>query len=396
MVALAERLQDAGLAYASDDGNLYYSVSSFPGYGRLSGNTLDALRAGHRGDVEPDKRDPADFALWKAAGEGRILSWDTPRWGPGFPGWHLECSAMAMRYLGDRFDIHTGGIDNIFPHHEDEIAQSAPIVGDVPATLWVHGEHLLMGGHKMAKSAGNFQRVTDLAERGLDPLAFRYLVLTSRYGRKLNYTDASVGAAAAALDSLRAKLRALGEPPADGPWAAPPAVRAQAAGERPVGIQDGPLGHGPAPDGAGRGAFAGHDAAHAPAAPLSPRGRDLHTRFVDALDDDLDLPSALAIVREALRADLPADERRWLILDADRVLGLDLDLVWTHGTGTPRVGDRGTSEIPPEVRELVEARSEARAARDWPAADAARDRLATLGWDVVDGPDGPVVTPKPA
>ena len=181
MVALAERLQDAGLAYASDDGNLYYSVSSFAGYGRLSGNTLDALRAGHRGEVEPDKRDPADFALWKAAGEGRILRWDTPRWGAGFPGWHLECSAMAMRYLGDRFDIHTGGIDNIFPHHEDEIAQSAPIVGDVPATLWVHGEHLLMGGHKMAKSAGNFQRVTELAERGLDPLAFRYLVLTSRY-----------------------------------------------------------------------------------------------------------------------------------------------------------------------------------------------------------------------
>ena len=129
MLALAERLVDAGHAYASPEGNVYYSVASFPGYGRLSGNTLDELRAGHRGEVEPDKRDPADFALWKAAGEGRLLKWATPRWGEGYPGWHLECSAMAMRYLGDRFDIHTGGIDNVFPHHEDEIAQSAPLVG---------------------------------------------------------------------------------------------------------------------------------------------------------------------------------------------------------------------------------------------------------------------------
>ena len=119
MLALAEALQDAGHAYESADGNVYYAVSSFPGYGQLSGNTLDDLRAGHRGEVEPDKRDPADFALWKSAGEGRSLKWPTDRWGEGYPGWHLECSAMARRYLGDRFDLHTGGIDNVFPHHED-------------------------------------------------------------------------------------------------------------------------------------------------------------------------------------------------------------------------------------------------------------------------------------
>ena len=120
---------------------------------------------------------------------------------------------MARRYLGDRFDLHTGGIDNVFPHHEDEIAQSAPLVGGPPAAVWVHGEHLLMAGRKMAKSAGNFQRVTELAERGLDPLAFRYLTLTSRYGRKLNYSDESLDAAAAGLASLRARLAALGPPP---------------------------------------------------------------------------------------------------------------------------------------------------------------------------------------
>ena len=225
MLALAERLQDAGYAYATPEGNVYYEVGRFEGYGRLSGNSLADLRAGHRGDIEPDKRDPADFALWKSAGDGRILKWPTARWGEGFPGWHLECSAMAMRYLGPRFDIHTGGIDNVFPHHEDEIAQSTPISGAVPARHWVHGEFLLMEGKKMAKSAGNFQRVTELVDRGLDPLAFRYLVLTSRYGRKLEYSDRSLDAAAAALGSLRAGLRALGEPPVDGPWAAPAVAR---------------------------------------------------------------------------------------------------------------------------------------------------------------------------
>ena len=132
MIDLAEQLVDAGHAYVSDHGNVYYSVSSFAEYGLLSGNSLDDLRAGHRGHVDHDKHDAADFALWKAAGEGRMLKWPTPRWGDGFPGWHLECSAMALRHLGPRFDIHTGGIDNVFPHHEDEIAQSAPIVGGPP------------------------------------------------------------------------------------------------------------------------------------------------------------------------------------------------------------------------------------------------------------------------
>ena len=228
------RLEDQGHAYATDARNVYYAVGSFPDYGRLSGNSLADLRAGYRGEVEADKRDPADFALWKGAGPRRSLKWPTPRWGDGFPGWHLECSAMARRYLGDRFDLHTGGIDNIFPHHEDEIAQSAPLVGGPPARVWVHGEHLLMAGRKMAKSAGNFQRVTELIDEGIDPLAFRYLVLTSRYGHKLNYSDESIGAASSALASLRGRLAALGPPPETGPWAAP-AVLTAGVGRRPTG-----------------------------------------------------------------------------------------------------------------------------------------------------------------
>jgi cysteinyl-tRNA synthetase len=375
MVELAEALEDRGLAYASDARNVYYSVSSFPDYGRLSGNSLDDLRAGHRGEVEQDKRDPADFALWKAAGPKRSLKWPTARWGDGFPGWHLECSAMARRYLGDRFDLHTGGIDNIFPHHEDEIAQSAPLVGGPPARVWVHGEHLLMAGRKMAKSAGNFQRVTELIDEGIDPLAFRYLVLTSRYGHKLNYSDDSIAGAAAALASLRSRLAALGPPPADGPWAAPPVLKAGAAGDRPQGTATGAAGFGN-DDG-----YEIADRAHgAPAAPLSPAGAALHERFVAALDDDLDLPAALVIVREVLRSDLPADERRWLVLDADAVLGLDLHRVWESAAGT--------EVVPDVVASLIATRDSARGARDFARADALREEIAALGWDVIDGPAG--------
>jgi cysteinyl-tRNA synthetase len=377
MIELAQALVDAGHAYVSDQGNVYYSVASFPGYGALSGNTLDDLRAGHRGEVDHDKRDPADFALWKAAGEGRMLKWPTPGWGEGFPGWHLECSAMALRHLGPRFDVHTGGIDNVFPHHEDEIAQSAPIVGGPPARVWVHGEFLNVGGKKMAKSAGNIERIADVAERGIDPLAFRYLCLTSRYRHKLEYTEASLAGAAAGLTSLRAGLAVLGPPPADGPWAAPGPLRAGVAPARPTGSSHAVTGLG---DGS---AGPLGDRAHAPAAPLSAAGRALHDRFVDALDDDLDLPTALAVVREILRTDLPADQRRWLILDADFVLGLDLDRI---ADGHPATDV--AQAIPAEIRRMVDARATARAAKEYPTADEIRTQLADLGYTVTDGPDG--------
>ncbi|MEP6637893.1 MAG: cysteine--tRNA ligase [Chloroflexota bacterium] len=383
MLAMAEALQDAGYAYATPEGNLYYEVGRFQGYGQLSGNTLADLRAGHRGDPEPDKRDPADFALWKSAGEGRILKWPTDRWGEGFPGWHIECSAMAMRYLGPRFDIHTGGIDNVFPHHEDEIAQSAPISGEIPARHWVHGEFLLMDGRKMAKSAGNFQRVTELIDRGLDPLAFRYLVLTSRYSRKLEYSDRSLDAAAAALASLRAGLRALGAPPADGPWQWPAALRAGSAGDRPSGVADGLAGHGAEADDVRRDGEL-TDRASGPVAPLTAEGRALHDRFVAAIDDDLDLPVALALLREILRAPISDDERRWLIIDADFVLGLDLDRVWA-------TDDQASAPVvvPPEIQVMADARTEARVGRDWERADALRASLEAAGWDVTDTSYGP-------
>jgi len=212
----------------------------------------------------------------------------------------------------------------------------------------------------MAKSAGNFQRVTELRDREIDPLAFRYLSLTSRYGRKLNYSDASIASAAAALESLRAQLRALGPAPASGPWAAPMPITAST-----------------------------RDRAHAAAAPLSDEGRRLHNAFVDALDDDLDMPIALATVRGILRSDIPPDERRWLVLDADAVLGLDLSDVWGE---TARSAGGRTEDVPDEVAALVVERSSARAARDFARADVLRQAVEALGWSVTDSAAGPVLS----
>ncbi|HJP87935.1 MAG TPA: cysteine--tRNA ligase [Candidatus Limnocylindrales bacterium] len=379
MVALAQRLVALDHAYVTDAGNVYYAVSTFPSYGALSGNTLDALRAGHRseGAVESDKRDPADFALWKAAEPGRELRWASP-WSDGFPGWHLECSAMAMRLLGPTFDIHTGGEDNVFPHHEDEIAQSAPIVGGVPARAWVHGAHLLMSGRKMAKSAGNFKRITELVEEGTDPLAFRYLCLTARYARKLNLSPESLAGAAAGLASLREGVASLGAAPAEGPWREPARLHAGASPARPVGVASGVAGHG------GDAPFHGTDRAGSPAAPLSEVGRALHERFAAAIDDDLDTPRALRIVREIVRAPLPADERRWLVLDADLVLGLDLDR--SVPTVTPAAD--AAYPLPPKAYQLLKERAFARENRDYARADRLRDALRALGVEVVDAADG--------
>jgi cysteinyl-tRNA synthetase len=238
----------------------------------------------------------------------------------------------------------------------------------------------------MAKSAGNFMRVTELAERGIDPLAFRYLSLTSRYSRKLEFSDRSVAAAAAALGSLRAGVLALGPAPADGPWAAPPLLRAGAAGDRPDGVATGVAGHGSDPSEP----IPTTDRAASPGAPLSDPGRAFHDRFVSAIDDDLDMPAALALLREILRARIPDDERRWLILDADAVLGLDLDRVWDVAAEAEAV--RHDDPIPPETEALRAERDAARAARDYARADAIRDQLAGAGWEVTDGPDGSHLT----
>ena len=257
----------------------------------------------------------------------------------------------ACATSGDRFDLHTGGIDNVFPHHEDEIAQSAPLVGGPPARHWVHGEFLLMAGRKMAKSAGNFQRVTELAERGLDPLAFRYLALTSRYGAQAQVLGPSLDAAAAAPRVAAGRARGAG-PAAGGRAVGGSAVLAAGCGRRPAG------GHraGRRRPSAATGGFASAtDRAHAPAAPLSDAGRGA-ARAVRrrASTTTWTCPARWRCVREILRAPTcPADERRWLILDADAVLGLDLHRVWER-TAAATGGDAPSRT---SVQALADART---------------------------------------
>jgi cysteinyl-tRNA synthetase len=331
MLSLTSDLLAKGLAYEVD-GNVYFDVSAFPAYGQLSGQRVEEMRAGTRVGVEPDKRDPVDFALWKRAEPDRLMQWPSP-WGDGFPGWHIECSAMSMKYLGERFDIHTGGIDLKFPHHEDEIAQSEGATGHRVVNTWMHGEFLTLDDAKMARSVGNVIRVTDLPSKGFQPLDFRYLALTAHYRSKLDFTHDAMEAAAHGLRRLR---RAAAEGAAE-----------------------------PAPDLA--------------AEPMA----GSRARFAEAISEDLAMPKAIAIAHGVASDEaLTPAARRALLLDFDRVLGLDLD------APPEKVG----LDLPPGAAELLQRRADARAARDYALSDALRSELAAMGVDVRDTPDGQITT----
>ena len=335
MIRIIEGLIERGHAYVVN-GTVYYDVTTFPDYGKLSGNTLDALRAGHRQEVEvdPDKRHPADFALWKAAGHHRVLKWPSP-WGEGFPGWHIECSAMSMDLLGDRFDVHTGGNDNKFPHHEDEIAQSEGFTGHPVVSIWVHGGFLQMGDAKMAKSQGNVIRVPDLAERGLDPLAYRLLCFGARYRTEMGFSWEALDGEQARLVRFRRRMQE---------WA-------DEGGDE---------------------------------APSTDAGLDLDRRFREAVADDLDMPRALGVVEAAVDApDVSPAEKRRLLGSWDGVLALDLDRLTEEAW-----------EPTPEMRDLVRLRDEARSAKDFAKADDIRDRLTALGLEVMDTPEGTKIRPR--
>jgi cysteinyl-tRNA synthetase len=328
MIELTAQLIERGLAYEVG-GTVYYDVGAFPDYGKLSGQRVEETHAGHRVDVEEGKRDPADFALWKRAGEHRLMKWPSP-WGDGYPGWHIECSAMSLALLGERFDIHTGGIDLKFPHHEDEIAQSEGALGHEVVSLWMHGEFLTLADSKMAKSAGNIIRVADLPEMGHEPLAFRYLALTAHYRSKLDFSADAMHAAASGLARLR---RAAAGPP------------------EPVDLEAEPM--------------AGYRA-----------------RFAELVADDLGTPRALALAHEvASDQTLDPARRRALLLDFDRVLGLSLD--------SPVAVE---PELPEGAADLLDRRAAARAERDYATADRLRDELAALGVEVRDTADGQETT----
>jgi cysteinyl-tRNA synthetase len=337
MVALVERLLAAGHAYRTDDGSIFFRIASWPAYGRLARIDPAQLRVGERVAAdEYSKDDVRDFVLWKAPREGEP-SWETAL-GPGRPGWHLECSAMAMRYLGETFDIHTGGVDLVFPHHEDEIAQSEAATGQPFVRTWLHCAHLQMGGRKMAKSEGNIARVADLLEAGISPRALRYALLAAHYRTGLNFSDESLAAAAAAVARLDALVAALEAYAVDGPD--DPGLPAVLAAAREA--------------------------------------------FGAALDDDLAISPALGalfdLVRELNRR---LAERTLSGADAGRALAALRDLDAVLGV-LPDAADA----IPADLAALLETRAAARAARDWAASDRLRDELAAAGILVEDTRDG--------
>jgi cysteinyl-tRNA synthetase len=314
-------LERKGYTYRTADG-IYFDTSRQADYGYLARLDKAGLEGGRRVDLG-DKRSATDFALWKfsPAGSTRQMEWDSP-WGRGFPGWHIECSAMAQDYLGDYFDIHCGGEDHIPVHHTNEIAQTEARVGTRLANFWMHGYFLLANDAKMAKSAGEFLRVQALVDRGYDPLAFRYLCLTGHYRSQLNFTWDALDAAATGLSRMRSGFHAL------------------------------PGGPAAADDG-------------------------LVARFTAQVNDDLNLPRALAVAWETLRGDLPGPVKRATLARFDQVFGLGLE-AWR-----PK-----EEAVPADIDALARERLAARKAKNWAEADRLRALLRDQGWDMEDRADG--------
>lgn len=342
-IEMVEALIERGHAYEVD-GNVYFDVTTFPHYGALSGNDITELNAGARVEVDTNKRNAADFLLWRHAAEDHLLVWDSP-WGKGYPGWHIECSAMSRALLGDQLDIHTGGEDNIFPHHESEIAQTSSLTGKPMANYWLHRRHILVGGEKMAKSAGNFYSLGDIEAHGFHPLDFRFLVFGSHYRQKMDF---SWDAMTQAREGLRRILTFK---------------------ER--------LSHSEQDLSAGT---------HI----LETTARE---RVIAALDDDLNTPEALAAVYDFVRdgnalLDKGGDDAAAFVLSAqhfinwfDRVLGVLGDY--------PSSSSVLSEERKAEVDDLVAEREEARASKEFTRADEIRDQLAAEGIELEDGPTGP-------
>ena len=329
MFAHIQRLIDLSHAYVGADNTVYFSAKSFPTYGAISGNTLEKLKPGHRYDYVDDgaKQFHADWALWKSSPNRNEMVWNSP-WGTGFPGWHIECSAMSLKFLEGHVDLHIGGIDLRFPHHENERAQSNPIVNGEAVSQWLHGEHLLFEGRKMSKSAGNVVLVSHLLDKGLDPLALRFCFLENRYRSQMDLSWDSIIAAHQTL----AKWRLL------------------AASTQPTA----------------------RDSIQA----LNQEVREIVNEIVSAFCDDLDTPRAMQILRSAVKSSL-ADNLKSSLLNAIEPL---------FGLALTRAID--VKEPSSEILQLLEERRAARAAKDFNLSDALRKRLDELGIAIHDGPEG--------
>jgi cysteinyl-tRNA synthetase len=332
MIDFVAALEKKGLTYNTSDG-VYFDSSKFPNYNKLSRQPLDKNKVGARVDIG-EKRNPSDFCLWKFVGENALQKWASP-WGKnGCPGWHIECSAIARRELGDTFDIHTGGIDHIPIHHTNEIAQTESLTQKPMARFWLHNEFIMVDGKKMSKSLGNVYLLTDIESRGIDPVALRYLFLTAHYRSILNFTWEALYAAAAALDKLVTEL-------------------------------------------------AKHCCAENKG---SPRLKTLEENARTALEDDLNTAAAIAKVWEMLKL-APSRSVYDAIIEIDKVLSLDL---------ATRVKNLSAQDkdIPAEILELAKKRQAAKAAKDFKEADRLREQVKTLGYEIKDTKDSVTLYPK--
>ena len=345
MIALIKTLLEKKHAYQSEDGSIYFSVSSFPSYGKLAHLDMAGLRPGARVQQdEYEKENVADFALWKAWDEkdGDVV-WNAP-WGRGRPGWHIECSAMATRYLGESFDMHTGGVDNIFPHHEDEIAQSEAASGKPYVRYWLHCAHLVVDGRKMSKSLGNFYTLRDVIARGYSGREVRYVLMAGHYRQSLNFSFDALDAARSALQRLDEFQDRLG-------------TMAKAA---PSG--------GELPDWA----------------------VNLKVKFEAGLADDLNASESLGALFDLVHAGNRAIDSKALTSEqAGSVLGLLAKLDGVLGFLA-----KPADEIPPQAVNLLELRQQARLSKNWAEADRVRNELAAMGWIIQDTPQGPKLKKK--
>ncbi len=321
------KIMENGYAYETSKG-IYFDTAKLKTYGELSRANLDKQLAGARIEVDDEKKNPLDFALWIKAPENHIMKWDS-RWGMCYPGWHIECSAMGHKYLGEKFDIHTGGIDAIPIHHENEIAQSRGAHGCVPASYWIHNEFLLMDGGKMSKSLGNCYTVTTLEERGYDPLAYRYLNFTSHYGNKLNFTWDGIEASQVSLNRLRENYKE------------------HLNGANNIDVEE----------------IAKYE-----------------QEFKDAINDDMNMPLALSVVWAVAKNNNRSKDFAKLLDKFDTVLSLDM--------AKEPVKKEETVEIDDVVASLLEKRKQARINKDFKLSDEIRDELASKGYKVIDTKEG--------
>ena len=342
MISIISTLMEKGYAYRSEDGSIYFSIDKWPSYGKLAHLDREGMRSGVRiSSDEYEKENVADFALWKAWDEkDGDVAWESP-WGRGRPGWHIECSAMSQKYLGASFDIHTGGIDNIFPHHEDEIAQSEAANGRPFATYWMHCAHLMVDGRKMSKSQGNFHTLRDVLARGYSGREVRYELLATHYRAPLNFTFGSLDAARTALRRVDEFLTRLADA----------AVGNAGSGKLP--------------------AWAKVQADH----------------FEAAMDDDLNVSAALAALFDVIREGNAALDSNALSKE-EAVALLELLKRWNGVLG---VLEKPAEDIPATVQDLLLRRQAARSQKEWKLSDLLRDEILALGWIVKDTPKGQVV-----